>query len=110
MDAVMGGIMSPKIIAIGAIIAGVLAALWAVDHRGYTRGAATTEAAYAAKFADAQKRMIAAAERASRAETERLAAEAEADKIAKELEDEALRDPSTGCGLPLNRVLRLQKH
>lgn len=60
---------------------------------GYHLGYGAAEDDQALRVAEAQRRMIRAAEDASRAEAERLALQAERDALALELEDAARADP-----------------
>lgn len=92
-----------------------LAAAFAVSngvsfYRGWHTGATLAEARHTTELAQAQAVAFRAAEAASRAETERLAAQAAADRLARELEDEARRDPNAGQpALGLDSVRRLAR-
>jgi len=86
-----------------AVIIGV--AIISTFTIGYREGAATSKDAVIIS----QKKQIAAAELASRKEAERLAAEADRDAFAHQLEDAAnAQAPSSVC-LPVSRVLRLNQ-
>jgi signal transduction histidine kinase len=89
----------PALVAL-ALIAGA----W--GHGRHT-GVAACEAAHARAMDAARDAAMRAAELASRKEAERLAAEAERDAMARDLEDQANADPATGDCLSVDRVRRL---
>lgn len=92
-----------------------VAALWLATagvsfYQGYHTGATLTEARHAAEVQAAQEATMKAAEAASRAESERLAVQATADKLAQDLEDEARKDPNANrIGLGVDGVRRLAR-
>jgi hypothetical protein len=87
------------------VLVAVATALWG---HGNLSGRKACVAEHQQEVIDSNKRMFAAAERASREESKRLVAEAEREALAKTLEDEAYAEPvSSDCGLPASRVLRL---
>jgi hypothetical protein len=90
----------PALVAL-ALIAGA----W--GHGRHT-GVVACEAAHARALDAARDAAMRAAELASRKEAERLAAEAERDALARDLEDAANADPPTGECLSADRVRRLQ--
>jgi predicted negative regulator of RcsB-dependent stress response len=92
------------------ILLGALLALIAAFGWGWRSGADYAQAKHAAALLRAQNEAFRAAELASRREAERLAAEAQAADLARELEDLANADPASGTGLPLGRVLRLNRY
>ena len=87
----MFGLPSPTVILGAALI--LVAAYAVVDTRAYHRGQADCEGRHAAALARAQADAIRAADMASRKEADRLAAEDEALRLARELEDAAHADP-----------------
>lgn len=91
---------------VGVLVAGFVAACAA----SFWQGARYAQAKHAAALLRAQNEAFRAAELASRREAERLAAEAQAADLARELEDLANADPASGTGLPLGRVLRLNRY
>lgn len=79
-------------------------------YRFYHTGYAIAEARHTAALVKAQAATAKAAEAASRAESERLAVQATADKLAQELEDEARKDPfANRIGLGVDGVRRLAR-
>lgn len=79
-------------------------------YRGYHTGRGFAEARQAAALVKAQAATAKAAEAALRAESERLAVQATADKLAQELEDEARKDPNANrIGLGVDGVRRLAR-
>jgi len=94
---------------IGLILA-LVAAAWWIDRRGYAMGFSAAETAHRAATLKAQAEVAKAAEAASRREAARLAAQAQADTLARELENAAMHDPGAGlCGIGLDGVRRLAR-
>lgn len=81
-----------------------------VGTRAYRAGEAACEARHEAELNRAREAAAKAAEIASRRESDRLAAEAERDALAMELEDAARADPGAGaCGLGADSLRRLNR-
>lgn len=92
------------------IAAGVLAAIIAAFFFGYRQGSGACEAKRVEEVAQAQAATIRAANEAASRELRRLVAEAEAEALARQLEEQAYADlPSDGCGIDTERVRRLNR-
>lgn len=96
------------------LILGLCAALTGgaslIGVKAYRAGKGACEASHAAALDRAREAAAKAAEIASRREADRLAAEAERDAMAMELEDAARMDPGAGaCGIGLDGVRRLNR-
>jgi|GEM_PF-5346394 hypothetical protein len=90
------------------VLAGL--ALAAVFGAGAWGGWAASQGRCAAAVAASQRALIRAGELATQKELQRLAAEAEREKIARELEDMANAEPVTTVDcLPVSRVRRLNR-
>lgn len=90
------------------LLSATLAAIGLAGWQGYRMGEAAAEGRHAAALLEAQRQAQRAADLASRIEAERLAMQAERDRLARDLEDRAHADPSGG-GLPAGRVERLRQ-
>jgi hypothetical protein len=90
-----------------ALALALASGLWV---HGQHTGRTSCEGRHAAELARAQAAAFRAAEEASRKEAARLEAEAARDAADQALEDIAYAEPpSSGCGLPASRVLRLRE-
>lgn len=92
-----------------AALAAILVLTNAVTaFRFYHTGYAFSEAKHNEELLKAQAATAKVAEELSRREAERLLAQSEADKLARELEDAAMRDPNANLiGLGIDGVRRL---
>ena len=85
----------------------VAVALW--GHGNYV-GRVACEHKQQEQLIKTQQELFKAADEASREELKRLEAERERDAMSQQLEDAAYAEaPSTDCGLPASRVLRLDQ-
>ncbi len=81
-----------------------------IGVKAYRAGKGACEARHEAELNRAREAAAKAAEIASRRESDRLAAEAERDALAMELEDAARADPGAGaCGLGADSLRRLNR-
>ncbi len=92
------------------IVGAAIAALVGIWFHGVSTGESRADARHGLAIRAAQQQAFEAAEAASIKEAQRLAAAAERDTLARELEDLANADPDTGGGLPAGRVQRLNSY
>lgn len=92
------------------LMLGALVGLAGAFGWGWHLGSGVVRDQHRAALAEAQAAAMDAAQAQAAIEAERLAAEAQAADLARQLEDMAHADPATGCGLPAGRVLRLNRY